>query len=241
MATTQHDPALAASRISGITDTPVRRPTATTANLEEEAELKHYTCLYFGYASNLSPRTIKQRCPDSLFISLARLSGWRWIINETGYANIVPGDAGDEVWGSLSFLSYRDEVALDESEGVPFGHYDKMKLKVRRIPQDIAGDEWRAKDPAGEEVEAIAYVNPQLVAEGKIEQDYVIWVRKAIKDAKSCGMPEAYAQKYMAKYLPKEEGDLPDPEKITMVRSKYSQGHREKDADLLPRGFWGRG
>lgn len=234
MAVTQHDPALTASRIPGITNTPAQRPTA-----DDDAELKRYTCLYFGFASNLSPRTMKQRCPDSLFISLARLPGWRWIINETGYANIVPGNADDEVWGSLSFLSYRDEVALDESEGVQFGHYDKMKLKVRRVPQDIAGEEWKAGE--GEEVEAVAYVNPRLVTEGRIEEAYVVFVRKAIKDAKSCGMPEAYAEKYMRKYLPQEDDSLPDVEKVTMVRSKITQGHREKNAGLLPTGFWGRG
>lgn len=223
---------------------PVARDTTTTG-LEQQARgqadegwLKQYSCIYFGYASNLSPRTMKQRCPDSLFISLARITGWRWIINETGYANIIPGNPDDEVWGSLCFLSRRDEMALDESEGVPW-LYEKMKLKVKRVPQDVAGAEWRTND-AGEEIEATAYVDVQRLAEGKIEKEYVVWVRKAIEDAKLCGMPESYAEKYIRKFLPaREDNDLPEQE-IMMVRTLQ---FGETSAGLVPRGFasWSRG
>lgn len=223
---------------------PVARDTTTTGlahrarGEEDEAWLKQYSCVYFGYASNLSPRTMKQRCPDSLFISLARISGWRWIINETGYANMIPGSPDDEVWGTLCFLSRRDEMALDESEGVPW-LYEKMKLKVKRVPQDIAGAEWRAHD-AGEEIEATAYVDAQRLTEGKIEKEYVTWVKKAIEDAKLCGMPDSYAEKYIRRFLPvKTEDDLPDQE-IMMVRTLQ---FGDKDAGLVPRGFasWSRG
>lgn len=204
----------------------------------DEAWLKQYSCVYFGYSSNLSPRTMKQRCPDSLFISLARISGWRWIINETGYANIIPSTADDEVWGSLCFLSRRDEMALDESEGVPW-LYEKVKLKVKRVPQEIAGEEWRTDD-AAEEVEATAYVDVQRLTEGRIEKEYITWVRKSLEDAKLCGLPDSYADKYIRKFLPaKTDDDLPEQE-VMMVRTMQ---FGEKGAGLVPRGFasWSRG
>lgn len=208
---------------------------ATSA--QEEVYLKQFSCLYFGYGSNLSPRTIKQRCPDSLFISLARVSGWRWIINETGYANIIPGDPDDEVWGTLCFLSRRDEKALDESEGVPW-LYEKIKLKVRRVPQDIAGLEW--KDTEGEELEATVYVDAQRTTEGRVEREYVIWLRKAIEDAKACGMPDSYVDQYIRKHVPEVNDTSLSDQDIMMARTMQFGEH---DAGVVPRGFasWSRG
>ncbi|UNI21471.1 Cholestenol Delta-isomerase [Purpureocillium takamizusanense] len=46
--------------------------------------------LYFAYGSNLSTRQMRQRCPFSTPVGLGFLEGWRWIINERGYANVVP-------------------------------------------------------------------------------------------------------------------------------------------------------
>lgn len=136
-----------------------------------------YSCIYFGYGSNLSMRSMKQRCPDSLFVGLAVLPRWKWIINETGYANIIPGDNTDEVYGSLCFLSHRDEMALDESEGVPW-LYEKMKLNVRRVLSPEEATEYGDEVP---EVEAVCYVDTQRLAEGNIEKEYIVWIRKAIE------------------------------------------------------------
>ena len=195
---------------------------------------QRFTCVYFGYGSNLSPRTMKQRCPDSLFIGLAVLKGWRWIINETGYANIVPGSEDDEVYGSLCFLSYRDEMALDESEGVPW-LYEKMKLKVRKLSRPEDEKDWGTE---ATEVEATAYVDVQRKTEGKIEKEYVVWVRKAIEDGLKCGMPQSYADNYLARFLPTEKGSEAD---IMMVRTRNFG--EEKSSGLVPRGFasWSRG
>ena len=108
---------------------------------------------------------MRQRCPDALYISLARLPDYKWIINSTGYANIIPS-LGDEVYGTLCFLSNRDESALDESEGVPW-MYEKHKLKMWRLPPG-GGGEW-GKDE--EEVEATVYVDVQRLEEGKVEKE----------------------------------------------------------------------
>ncbi|KAL1648495.1 hypothetical protein SLS58_002250 [Diplodia intermedia] len=52
--------------------------------------------LYFAYGSNLWLDQMHRRCPSSVYLGVGRLhgsnssnTGWRWIINERGYANVV--------------------------------------------------------------------------------------------------------------------------------------------------------
>jgi len=153
-----------------------------------------YSTVYFGYGSNLSPRTMKQRCPDSLFIGLGKLHDYRWQINETQYANVIPSK-GDVVWGSLFFLSRRDEAMLDQSEGVPW-LYEKHRVKAKRIVEGKEEDE----------VETLCYVDVQRTADGKIEPDYVVWVNKGIREATQVGLPTEYVEKYLRPFTP-----LPPP------------------------------
>ena len=87
------------------------------------------------------------------------------MINSTGYANIVPSPS-DDVYGSLCFLSSRDEAALDESEGVPW-LYEKQILNVRRISQ---GGEW-GDVGSEEDVEAVVYVDVQRKDEGRVDRE----------------------------------------------------------------------
>jgi gamma-glutamylcyclotransferase len=195
-----------------------------------------YSCIYFGYASNLSPVTMKQRCPGALYVGLGRLQGWRWQINETGYGNVVPGTEDDEVYGSLDFLPQRDEVALDESEGVPW-LYEKMYLDVQRI---LTPEEQAEYTAAGQEppvVKAMTYVDRQRTNEGKIEKEYIVWVRKAIEDGEKCGMPKEYAAKHIERYLPEGSEKHSD---IMMIRTMHFGEHA---TGLVPKGFasWARG
>ncbi|KIX96739.1 uncharacterized protein Z520_07458 [Fonsecaea multimorphosa CBS 102226] len=205
------------------------------SSLTSSFKQSDFSCVYFGYGSNLSPRTMKQRCPDSLFIGIAELKGWKWIINETGYANIIPSP-GDVVYGSLCFLSKRDEMALDESEGVPW-LYEKMTLAVTRLLNDVdKSSDWAAA--GGDiQVQATVYVDVQRTTVGNIEREYVIWVKKAIEDGHAAGMPAGYAEKYLRPFLPTDERQLED---IVMVRTTRFGEH---SAGLVPRGFasWSRG
>lgn len=147
-------------------------PTARQA--APKFEKPYFTTLYFGYASNLSYQTMKQRCPDSLFAGMARLQDYKIFINSTRYCNIKPSP-GDVVYGSLCFLSNRDELALDQSEGVPI-EYQKERLKVTRVNED-------GTDMEDSEVEALVYVDGNRTSEeAQIEPDYVVWINKAIKD-----------------------------------------------------------
>lgn len=81
---------------------------------------------YFGYGSNLWKHQMVKRCPTSEYLGVARLSGYRWIINERGYANVVEmagnkteGETKDVVWGLVYKLQREDEQGLDKNEGVP--------------------------------------------------------------------------------------------------------------------------
>ncbi|KAI1623172.1 hypothetical protein EDD37DRAFT_610485 [Exophiala viscosa] len=186
---------------AGVVDPEAGR-TAPEVYTEQESSLTTttgFSCVYFGYGSNLSPRTMKQRCPDSLFIGLAELKDWKCIINETGYANIIPSP-GDVVYGSLCFLSKRDEMALDESEDVPW-LYEKQSLPVKRILSDAEKfSDWA--EEGGVEVQAMTYVDVQRKVAGNIEREYVVWIKKAAEDGMKCGMPSSYVEKYIMPFLP---------------------------------------
>ncbi|KAI0882300.1 uncharacterized protein GGS22DRAFT_196013 [Annulohypoxylon maeteangense] len=56
---------------------------------------------YFAYGSNLSPAQMLDRCPSSPPIGLAHLSGWTWLINERGYANIIQEKTATPVSSSI--------------------------------------------------------------------------------------------------------------------------------------------
>lgn len=137
----------------------------------------------------------------------------------------------------MSFLSRRDEAALDESEGVPW-MYEKKYLKVRRMPQAEAGEEWKTEE--GEEIEAMTYVDVQRVTDGRIDKEYVVWIDKAIDDGHRCGMPLAYVDKYITKYLPDPSVERTKHANVMMVRTLQ---FGEKSASSVPRGFasWSRG
>lgn len=163
-----------------------------------------FTALYLGYSSNLSPTTMKQRCPDSLFVGIAILKGYKWIINTTSYASIIPSP-DDVVYGSLYFLSHRDEVALDTSEGVPW-LYEKQYLDIHRMVNGKEEDKM---------TKALAYVDVQRLEEGEIEPDYIVWVQKAMMEGLKIGIPGDYIEKYLRPWVGKEKAR----QDIMMVRT----------------------
>ncbi|KAL2068149.1 hypothetical protein VTL71DRAFT_16247 [Oculimacula yallundae] len=132
--------------------------------------------LYFAYGSNLSLTQMRHRCPTATYDSLAVLKGWKWIIGERGYANVVQaksrteglvrggkGDGGseedgkgkkeeeyegDRVFGMVYLLQDEDERILDRAEGVPWA-YEKVLLEVEILP----GGEGEGTRKEGEEQE----------------------------------------------------------------------------------------
>ncbi|KAK5138185.1 hypothetical protein LTR08_004880 [Meristemomyces frigidus] len=167
--------------------------------------------LYFGYGSNLWKQQMHQRCPTSKFLGIARLNGYRWIINERGYANVVgiatereqaPLMYRDEVWGLVYSLQADDEDRLDRNEGVPFA-YTKEDLKV---------DFWRAKsgkasdvEEKSKQVEMLVYINRELTSADKPKKEYIHRMNMGITDAEREGMPKEYVDKVMRKFIPEEK------------------------------------
>jgi gamma-glutamylcyclotransferase len=109
--------------------------------------MQNSTTLYFGYGSNLWLHQMHQRCPSAQYIGLARLSGYKWIISQRGYANVVQvsvtstdhitttttttntsdgkqdgGEDEEAVYGMIYTLTPTDEAALDKNEGVPLAY-----------------------------------------------------------------------------------------------------------------------
>ncbi|KAI8626749.1 hypothetical protein F5Y19DRAFT_478235 [Xylariaceae sp. FL1651] len=84
---------------------------------------------YFAYGSNLHLAQMANRCPASVFKGKAILSGYRWQINQRGVANVV-ASPDDSVEGLIYLVTPKDERALDRSEGVSKGFYQKRLCKV---------------------------------------------------------------------------------------------------------------
>ncbi|CAG8903085.1 unnamed protein product [Penicillium egyptiacum] len=98
--------------------------------------------LYFAYGSNLSPAQMKTRCRinpthSAKPLAIATLPYWRWLIGESGYANVLPppslrvanqdsesahkiptSGSEDAVYGVLYQMDIGDERILDGYEGV---------------------------------------------------------------------------------------------------------------------------
>ncbi|KAI2469785.1 hypothetical protein F4781DRAFT_431001 [Annulohypoxylon bovei var. microspora] len=75
--------------------------------------------LYFAYGSNLSPTQMHDRCPSSPPVGLAHLSGWTWLINERGYANIVEDHTPASVSPSV-FSPSSTSLASSLASLIPF-------------------------------------------------------------------------------------------------------------------------
>ncbi len=67
--------------------------------------------------------------PGAKPVGKARLKGWRYLIYERGYANIVP-DAASEVWGGVWLVTEEHLRALDGFEGVAKGLYHREEYEV---------------------------------------------------------------------------------------------------------------
>ncbi|TQV91391.1 hypothetical protein V2A60_008960 [Cordyceps javanica] len=183
-------------------------------------EENRHEILYFAYGSNLSTAQMRARCPFSTAIGLGFLPGWRWIINERGFANVVApshpsyadadaaadeavgGVGGGGVYGLLYLLPPRDEACLDVFEGVApeggsVGAYDKLQCDVRWVRD---GDGKPVPD-GGKAVRALVYVDERRARAGVPRQEYIGRMERGIEDAvRNWGMDEEYANRVMRKW-----------------------------------------
>jgi len=64
---------------------------------------------------------------------MARLDGWRFLVNQEGYATIVP-DQSAYVLGVLWSLTSACETALDAYEEIATGLYTKAYIAIQDTP-----------------------------------------------------------------------------------------------------------
>jgi gamma-glutamylcyclotransferase len=174
--------------------------------------------IYFAYGSNLSTLQMLRRCPSSVPVGLGYLAGWRWIINERGYANIVRVEdshgsgKGKEarkeeegVYGLLYLLPSDDEESLDRFEGVPWA-YKKYTIEVVRITDERGKEIPPAleADPSStsptmategglQHIKTLVYVD-ERTTEGVPWEEYVTRMEAGIMEAvEDWGMSEEYA------------------------------------------------
>jgi gamma-glutamylcyclotransferase len=69
----------------------------------------------------------------------------------------------------------------------------------------------------------MTYVDVQRQDEGEIMPDYIIWINKAIREAKPLGLPDDYVEKYIRPYIPPDYKEDEDRE-IEMVRVMQPRG-----------------
>ena len=85
--------------------------------------------LYFAYGANMDVAAMRERCPRSTPLGLARLPRHRFIITTDGYASVIR-DARESVPGVLWDCALGDIRTLDKFEELASGLYVKINQPV---------------------------------------------------------------------------------------------------------------
>lgn len=160
---------------------------------------------YFGYGSNLWLHQMSLRCPSSTYVGIARLSGYRWIINDRGYANIVQtNDSLDLVYGLVYTLTPDDEERLDRNEGVPRA-YTKEITPIEFWPlKDGEKVDFGDSDCTGIKKDLLVYIDRVRVESDKPKAEYIHRMNLGVHDAVKIGMPQAYVDNAIRQFIPAE-------------------------------------
>ncbi|KAI6352382.1 hypothetical protein MCOR25_009451 [Pyricularia grisea] len=165
-------------------------PSSFAGGLPMARRTMQRSAYYFAYGSNLSPTQMEQRCPGSIAKGLALLPDWSFIVNERGFANVMPTgalahevdmmrrkgtlspvaeslDIGAEegVWGVLYHLCPEDEKMLDITEGAGFAcikYYADVEVLLPARPRSAASSSTSSSQNESE-AEARSYMVPALI------------------------------------------------------------------------------
>lgn len=200
-------------------DNDKRAAAAAAAPPEQQPE----TLLYFAFGSNLSTTQMRARCPGAAAVGLAFLPDYDFIINERGFANVVPSTTssattttttttapttppspeGDDyrrggVYGVLYRLSSpAEKERLDRYEGVPWA-YEDLVLGV----EQLSGSGASSVTPPPT-VRALVYVDRARVSPAAPRAEYVVRMNKGIREAGAeWGLPRGYVRDVMRRYIP---------------------------------------
>ena len=145
------------------------------------------------------------RCPSSQFLGTGRLQGFRWLINDRGYANIaLSSDSGSCVYGLIYSLTPSDEHTLDLNEGVPVA-YTKELHSV---------EFWASRDDAtsidtSEEAERrqmLVYIDRKRTKDDRPKEEYIYRMNMGIQDGEKQGIPHNYIDQVLRKFIPADGG-----------------------------------
>lgn len=177
------------------------------------------TLLYFAFGSNLSTTQMRSRCPGAKAVGLAFLPEYDFIINERGFANVIPrsdtgaststivedggrGGATKEggVYGVLYQLaSTAEKERLDRYEGVPKA-YEDLVLEVQQLS---SGDSSSNTTSSAAMVRALVYVDRQRVSPAAPRAEYIVRMKAGIREAVAeWGLPRDYVRDVMRRYIP---------------------------------------
>jgi gamma-glutamylcyclotransferase len=207
----------------------IRMPTTTNEALASSSSLsttngtitapQGKSRLYFAYGSNLSTTQMAYRCPGARPLHLGWVSGWKFIINARGVANIVPdpvldpstGKNNPGVFGVVYEIDDEDEDSLDLCEGVP-DVYEKVEMMVWMRRQGGGVEGLNREQGGGGVTEsgsmALVYVDTKRTVEGKPRPEYVHRMNRGIEEASRPGqngrlpLPGWYVDEVMRRYIP---------------------------------------
>jgi gamma-glutamylcyclotransferase len=114
----------------------------------------------------------------------------RWIINDRGYANIIPSP-GDIVYGLVFELTASDEKSLD---GYESSTYEKLYFSIDLVPKVDAANR--------RSVKALIYVDVERKKESKPVEEYIYRMNMGMRDALQEGIPAEYIEKYLRPFIP---------------------------------------
>ena len=143
--------------------------------------------MYFAYGSNLSISQMDKRCPHNIPLDIGRLNGYRWIISNRGYANVIESE-NDYVLGRIYKINNTDEASLDKDEGVKLVNsgYDRTTLPI--VVDGVSYD-------------CLVYVDP-IKEEGPPKDEYVNRINLGLADSE---FPTEYVEKYIRPKIPLSE------------------------------------
>lgn len=197
--------------------------TAAPLPTKQQQQQPPETLLYFAFGSNLSTTQMRSRCPGAKAVGLAFLPGYDFIINERGFANVIPrsdtnttttaGDGGHGeakdggVYGVLYQLaSTAEKERLDRYEGVPKA-YEDLVLEVQQLASGGSSSTTTTAMSSAAMVRALVYVDRQRVSPAAPRAEYIVRMNAGIREAVAeWGLPRDYVQDVMRRYIP-----LPPP------------------------------
>ncbi|KAM0256420.1 hypothetical protein ACHAQJ_004945 [Trichoderma viride] len=213
------------------------------------------TKLYFAYGSNLHIKQMNRRCPNSKFIGKARLSNYRWQINERGYANVIVAE-GHWVDGLVFEIDEVDEAKLDINEGVAKNAYNKRYMTVllhraqsalyRRPVSWIV--EKGGPAAVGRQARLVAqgrrensllhwqddvliYINPNCTIDSSPKEEYVNRINLGIADARALGVDEDYIRNCIRPYVPETTDRAPSSPALGTPKLKVLTVVRGRNAN----------